>query len=158
MRTATRITVFIGEGFAGFAWSTKNHQLVVAAVSQAYEGLIVGAQCSGRSYEGLYYSIDSGATWSLAQITDGNGQVVQGPLDAFARPDGNAATSVVWNPVRNLFIAAVRYHGYYQSTDGAHWTRLAAQPGAGLTDRACVPRGPFPPVPPPVPSIAGPWR
>jgi hypothetical protein len=40
-----------------------------------------------------------------------NGDDVQGPRDAFAYPDGNAATSVVWNPVRGIFIAAVRYHG-----------------------------------------------
>ncbi len=49
--------------------------------------------------------------------------------DSFALPDGNAATSVVWNPVRKLFITAVRYHGYYQSADGITWTRLANQPG-----------------------------
>ncbi len=71
------------------------------------------------NYEGLYYSADSGATWNLATITDGTGNDVQGPADPFARPDGNAATSVVWNPVRQLFLAAVRYHGYYQS-DGWH--------------------------------------
>ena len=131
---------FVGEGFAGFAWSTVNPQVVVAGVSQAYEGLLARAQRSGRSYEGLYYSIDSGATWSLAQITDANGLDVQGPSDAFTSPDGNAATSVVWNGVRNVFIAAVRYHGYYQSTDGAHWTRLASQPGAGLTTAMCPTR------------------
>ena len=50
---------------------------------------------------------------------------VQGPDDPFAEPDGNAATSVVWNPVRQVFVAAVRFHGYYQSTDGVTWTRLA---------------------------------
>jgi hypothetical protein len=122
---------FVGEGFAGFAWSTVTPNLVVAAVSQAYEGVLVGATSDGRSYQGLYFSNDSGATWSLAQITDLNGLDVQGPMDAFATPDGNAATSVVWNPIRRIFIAAVRYHGYYQSSDGAHWTRLAAQPGAG---------------------------
>ena len=48
---------------------------------------------------------------------------MQGPSDAFAALDGNAATSVVWNPVRKLFVAAMRYHGYYQSTDGMTWTR-----------------------------------
>ncbi len=131
IQAATSKFNFLGEGFAGFAWSTVNPQLVVAAVSQAWEGVLVGAQRSQQSYEGLYYSTDSGATWSLAQITDLNGQDVQGPLDAFTNPDGNAATSVVWNPFRGLFIAAVRFHGYYQSTDGAHWTRLAAQPGCG---------------------------
>jgi hypothetical protein len=62
---------------------------------------------------------------------------VQGPNDTFAKPDGNAVTSVVWNPIRSLFVAAVRYHGYYQSSDGATWTRLDAQPGTGLTSGAC---------------------
>lgn len=129
---------FAGEGIAGFAWSTVNPQLVVVAVSQAYGGSIENAEITGASYEGLYYSTDAGATWSLATITDGAGADVQGPNDKFAEPDGNAATSVVWNPVRQLFIAAVRYHGYYQSAEGVTWTRLAAQPGAGLTAQACL--------------------
>ena len=128
---------FVGEGFAGFAWSTVNPQLVVAAVSQAYEGTLVNADRADSSYEGLYYSSDSGATWHLATITDGSGGDVQGPLDPSPAPDGNAATAVVWNPVRQLFVAAVRYHGYYQSTDGITWTRMAAQPGAGLTTQMC---------------------
>jgi len=128
---------FAGEGFAGFAWSTVNPQVVVAAVSQAFEGTLVDAELASLSYEGLYYSADSGATWHLATITDGGGNDVQGPRDAFVSPDGNAATAVVWNPVRQLFIAAVRYHGYYQSADGVAWTRMTAQPGAGLTAPMC---------------------
>ncbi len=128
---------FLGEGFAGFAWSTVNSQLVVAAVSQAYEGDLVDATVAHASMQGLYYSQDSGATWHLATITDASGQDVQGPLDLFAQPDGNGATAVVWNPVRRLFIAAVRYHGYYQSADGVTWTRMAAQPGTGLTATMC---------------------
>ena len=128
---------FAGEGFAGFAWSTVTPQLVVAAVSQAYEGTLVDAERSGVSYEGLYYSSDSGATWHLATITDGSGSDVQGPTDAVALPDGNAATAVVWNPVRKVFVAAVRYHGYYQSADGVTWTRMMAQPGTGLTAQKC---------------------
>jgi hypothetical protein len=123
---------FLGEGFSGFAWSTVNPQLVVAAVSQAYEGTLVNAVWPTVSYQGLYYSTDSGASWHLATLSDGNGMDLQGPLDAFAAPDGNAATSVVWNPVRHLFVAAVRFHGYYQSTDGVTWTRVAAQPGSNL--------------------------
>jgi hypothetical protein len=128
---------FVGEGFAGFAWSTVNPELVVAAVSQALEGTLVNAGQAGTSYEGLYYSTDSGATWHLSTITDGAGMDVQGPNDAFTAPDGNAATSVVWNPIRRLFIAAVRYHGYYQSANGVTWTRLAAQPGSGLSTTLC---------------------
>jgi hypothetical protein len=133
---------FGGEGFAGFAWSTTNPQLVVAAVSQAYEGTLVDAQLPGVSYEGLYYSPDAGACWYLATITDAPGADVQGPNDEFTEPDGNGATSVVWNPVRQLFIAAVRFHGYYQSQDGMTWTRMAAQPGAGLNAPLC-PTNPF---------------
>jgi hypothetical protein len=129
--------VFLGEGLAGFAWSTVNPQLVVAAVSQAYEGTLVNAALPNFSYQGLYYSTDAGASWALARITDGGSSDVQGPNDTFAHPDGNAATAVVWNPVRQLFVAAVRYHGYYQSTDGITWTRLAAQPGAGLSAQFC---------------------
>jgi len=138
--TADGIYSFAGEGFVGFAWSTVNtnsvscgsnpvENVVVAAVSQAYEGTLVNATWPGASYEGLYYSTDGGQNWCLATITDGSGANVQGPNTTFALPDGNAATSVVWNPVRKLFIAAVRYHGYYQSTDGVSWMRLANQPG-----------------------------
>lgn len=128
---------FLGNGFAGFAWSTTNLQLVVAAVSQAYEGTLVNAGQPGSSYEGLYYSQDSGATWHLATITDGGGSIVQGPTAALAQPGGNAATSVVWNPVRQLFIAAVRFHGYYQSPDGVTWTRMSDQPSSALTTSLC---------------------
>jgi len=128
---------FAGEGFAGFAWSTATPQLVVAAVSQAYEGTLVNADLPRLSYEGLYYSNDSGATWNLATITDGAGADVQGPAYSFPGTDGNAATSVVWNPVRQLFVAAVQFHGYYQSADGMTFTRMTAQPGAGLTAAMC---------------------
>ncbi len=76
----------------------------------------MNADQNSSSYEGLYWSNDGGATWHLARITDLNGADVQGPFDGFVLPDGNAATSVVWNPIRQVFLAAVRYHGYYQST------------------------------------------
>jgi len=128
---------FVGDGFSGFAWSTVDAQRVVAAVSQAWEGALVNADRPKQSYEGLYYSTDGGVSWHLATITDGNGADVQGPLDRFTSPDGNAATSVVWNPVRKLFMAAVRYHGYYQSPDGITWTRMASQPASTLTTSLC---------------------
>jgi hypothetical protein len=128
---------FAGVGFAGFAWSTVNQQLVVAAVSQAYEDTLVNVNLTNQNYMGIYYSADGGMTWSLATITDGPGEDVQGPDDAYNQPNGNAATAVVWNPVRQVFVAAVRFHGYYQSADGITWTRMAAQPGAGLTTAAC---------------------
>ncbi|HMG86399.1 MAG TPA: choice-of-anchor D domain-containing protein [Terracidiphilus sp.] len=135
--TANAQLSFQGEGFAGFAWSAVNPQLVVAAVSEAYEGTLVSAELSGVSCAGLYYSTDAGASWSLATITDSPGQDPQGPQDMFASPNGNSATAVVWNPIRQIFIAAVRFHGYYQSSDGITWTRMTAQPGVSLTTRMC---------------------
>jgi hypothetical protein len=128
---------FIGEGFAGFAWSTKDSQTVVAAVSQSYDSFEVDAEQSGYSYAGLYYSTDSGAHWHLSTIVDPGGQDVQGPSDPFAGADGNSATAVVWNSIRKLFVAAVRFHGYYESGDGITWTRMASQPGPGLTPSMC---------------------
>ncbi|MBS1804974.1 MAG: choice-of-anchor D domain-containing protein [Acidobacteria bacterium] len=136
-QSTDQIYSFMGEGFAGFAWSTVNPQLVVAAVAQSYEGTLVNAPYKTASYAGLYYSLDAGATWWLARIMDGNGKDVQGPSASFASPNGNSATSVVWNPVRRLFIAAVRFHGYYQSADGITWTRMIAQPGVNLTTQMC---------------------
>ena len=134
---------FFGEGFAGFAWSTSSPNLVVAAVSQAWGSVLANEQLANNSYEGLYYSTDAGASWSLATISDGSSGTVQSGSGSFVSPDGTAATSVVWNPVRKLFIAAVRYHGYYSSSNGVTWTRLAdsAQPGPSaspiLTESKC---------------------
>ncbi len=127
---------FIGLGFAGFAWSTTSSGTVVAAVSQAAEGTLVNAPDTTNSVMGLYYSTDAGATWQMSTLMDGS-QIVQRPLPSNSGQGGNAATSVVWNPVRQRFYAAVRYHGYYESVDGATWTRVAQQPGSGLTTTAC---------------------
>ncbi len=128
---------FTGEAIAGFAWSTKYTQTVVVAVTQAYRGYLEDATMAGQSYEGLYYSTDGGADWYLSTIEDSSNSYIQGPAIIISQPDGNAATSVVWNPIRQLFIAAIRYHGYYSSTDGVTWTRLANQPGANFTTRNC---------------------
>ena len=136
-QTSDKRFSFEGEGFAGFAWSTTNPQLVVAAVAQSFEGTLVNAPLPGASSAGLFYSTDAGATWSLATISDAPDQDVQGPTDTFTQPNGNSATAVVWNAARGIFVAAVRFHGYYQSTDGITWTRMPNQPGAGLTTRMC---------------------
>ncbi len=133
---------FFGLAFAGFAWSTQTPNLVVAAVSQSEEGVIVGASDTQPkagetlSVMGLYYSTDAGQTWLLATITDGPGRVVQSSLVPIGG-GGSAATAVVWNPVRKRFYAAVRFHGYYESLDGVTWTRLANQPGIGMTTTEC---------------------
>ena len=129
---------FRGAGFAGFAWSTTTANLVVAAVSQSLEGLLVNTGFAASAEMGLYYSTDAGQTWHLSTITDGTNKVVQSSSQNSA-PPGNAATSVVWNPKHNLFLAAVRFHGYYSSPDGVTWTRLASQPGSGLSTTVCPP-------------------
>lgn len=129
---------FTGLGFAGIAWSTTNTSTVVAAVSDAVEGLLANAEDGTYSTRGLYFSTDAGLTWQMATIRD-QGQVVQTPKPVGGNQGGNAATAVVWNPVRQRFYAAVRYHGYYESSDGSVWTRLVIQPGTGLTASACPP-------------------
>ncbi|WP_128912516.1 beta strand repeat-containing protein [Granulicella sibirica] len=126
---------FTGLGAAGFAWSTATSGLVVAAMSQSREGLLENDPAS-NSVLGLYYSTDAGATWELSTVMDGS-QIVQSPLVLGDDGNGSAATSVVWNPIRQEFLAAIRYHGYYSSPDGATWTRLDRQPGSGLTSVAC---------------------
>ncbi len=128
---------FIGNGFAGFAWSSVNTSLVVAAMAQSAEGLLVNAGSTQSSMEvGLYYSTDAGQTWFLGVIEDDSTHIIQSPNVA-GSPPGNSVTSVVWNPVRQRFYAAVRFHGYYESLDGITWTRLANQPGSSLTALAC---------------------
>ncbi len=127
---------FVGLGFAAFAWNTLSPNVAVAAVSDAAEGELVNAPSATQSVPGLYYSNDAGVTWQMATIKDGN-QIVQRPQSTGLNSGGNAATAVVWNAMRQRFYAAVRYHGYYESTDGAAWTRLAVQPGTGLTASAC---------------------
>ena len=124
---------FVGLGVAGFAWSSVTPGLVVAAMSQAAEGTLVNAADTTSSVMGIYYSNDAGATWQMATIADGS-QFVQRPFNGYP---GNAVTAVVWNAVRQRFYAAVRAHGYYESLDGIIWTRLAVQPGTGLTLVAC---------------------
>jgi len=129
---------FLGLGFSGFAWSSTSPDTVVAAVSQATEGALVNAPDTANSVMGLYYSTDAGVTWQMATIMDGN-QTVQHPQTSGLDHGGNAVTSVVWNPIRQRFYAVVRYHGYYESPDGATWTRLVHQPGSGLTTTDCPP-------------------
>jgi Transmembrane protein 131-like N-terminal len=128
--------LFSGLGFAGFAWSSTTAGTVVAAVSQAAEGALVNAPDVANSVMGLYYSTDAGVTWHMSTIMDGS-VTVQTPLPSGGDLGGRAATAVVWNPVRQRFYAAIRYHGYYESADGVTWTRLTHQPGTGLNTTAC---------------------
>lgn len=127
---------FFGEGFAGFAWSTSAANVVVAAVSSAAEASLTGSSRHSGGVRGLFYSTDAGATWHTSTLMDG-GVVLQSSATDFSAFEGNAATAVVWNPVRQRFYAAVRFHGFYESADGVTFTRLVNQPGAALSAAAC---------------------
>ncbi len=126
---------FIGLATAGIAFSTATPTLVVAAFSTSTQGAIVGAS-TVDSFPGLYFSNDAGQTWQMATIEDAT-TIVQTPQPLGTGEIGNAVTSVVWDPVRAMFYAAVRSHGYYSSPNGVTWTRLTTQPGTNLTTANC---------------------
>jgi len=114
---------FSGEGFAGFAWGTANPQLVVAAVSQAYEG--TPGECAPAQPElpGLVLLL---RRWRHLESGHHHGRRradVQGPNDPFVGVDGNAATSVVWNPARQLL--------WRRFATTAITSRRTASPGRG---------------------------
>src|SRR5262249_46014750 len=127
---AARTHPFAGVGFSQIALSSINPSLVVAATAGASQGLIDGLENPALSNLGLYYSTNAGQTWNYASITD-NGTSI-----------GAASVSaVVFNPAFNnnggAFFAAVRFHGFYVSSDGLTWSRLSQQPGFLLSSSAC---------------------
>ncbi len=127
---------FFGEAFSGFAWSTTAPNTVVAAVTTApgaYQANAGYAGTGDSSASGLYYSVDAGQTWQLATVQDGLNQALQAP----GRKAGVMALAVVWNPIRQIFVAALRNHGFYMSQDGVAWSRLQNQPGSALNIQVC---------------------
>src|ERR1700685_67181 len=124
---------FSGLGGARMAFSTSTTSTVVSAMGNANDGAVIGT-ASVNTLPGLYTSIDTGQHWTYDALLDPGSQ----PTDAMS------ATSVVYNAAANsgqgVFLAAVRYHGFYSSPDGVNWTRLANQPGNGsLATSACPP-------------------
>jgi hypothetical protein len=119
---------FAGMGFSKIAFSSNSSNLAVAATAGASEGIIEGLANPLTANLGLYYSSDSGDSWTYANVSDGGVAAAPG-----------SATSVVYNASAGEFFAALRYHGFYSSVDGVNWSRLANQPGGGLTTTACPP-------------------
>src|SRR5580704_3552738 len=117
---------FAGMAFSKIAFSSITPSIAVAAAAGASEGIIEGLAIPLTANLGLYYSGDSGASWTFATVSDGGTTTAPG-----------SATSVVYNAGAGLFFAALRYHGFYSSPDSINWTRLATQPGGGLTTAAC---------------------
>lgn len=123
---ATGTRSFAGMAFSRVAFSTSNPNLVVAATAGASQGILDGLAGLLTGNLGLYYSNDGGVTWNYASMQDGSNATAPG-----------SATGVVFNDITGQFFAALRYHGFYSSNDGIHWTRLLTQPGSGLTTAAC---------------------
>jgi hypothetical protein len=117
---------FAGMGFSKIAFSSNSPILAVAATAGTPEGIIDGLENPLTANLGLYYSADCGGSWTFANVSDGGLAVAPG-----------SATSVVYNAGAGQFFAALRYHGFYSSGDGASWSRLPNQPGGGLTTSAC---------------------
>ena len=61
---------FQGIAFSKIAFSTASPNLAVAASANAQEGVIEGLATQGTSNLGLYYSTDSGVSWTYATVQD----------------------------------------------------------------------------------------
>jgi large repetitive protein len=122
--TGTRL--FAGMAFSKIAFSTISPTLVVAATAGASEGIVEGLANPLTANLGLYYSTDGGLSWTYANVQDGSTSTAAG-----------SATAVMFDAAAGQFFAALRYHGIYSSADGINWSRLANQPGVGLTTAAC---------------------
>ena len=120
---------FSGLGGTRMAFSTATGQTntVVSAMATTSEGVIDGA-VTANTTRGLYTSLDAGLSWTYNALVDPGGAT-----------DATSATSIVYNVGAGLFFAAIRYHGFYSSPDGTHWTRLAVQPGGALLSTAACP-------------------
>lgn len=119
---------FSGLGGTRMAFSAAANQagLVVSAMATSSEGVVSGKVTSSTK-PGLYTSTDAGLSWAYDVLSDGT-----------ASADATSATSVVYDSTAGRFLAAVRYHGFYSSSDGVTWTRLTNQPGGSvLSVTAC---------------------
>jgi hypothetical protein len=120
---------FAGMGFSKIAFSTVAPNLVAAATAATSEGIVEGLENPVTANLGIYASTDSGNTWNYAYVSDAGTVISPGSV-----------TSVFYNSVAGNFYAAVRHHGFYSSSDGLHWSRLANQPGNALNPSACPPQ------------------
>ena len=121
---------FSGLGGTRMAFSTANTGTVVSAMATTSEGMVDGS-VTANTIRGLYTSTDAGQHWTYNALLDPGNQ----PNDA------TSSTSVTYNATAGLFFGAIRYHGFYSSPDGTHWTRLANQPGGGVLNTiACPPQ------------------
>jgi hypothetical protein len=98
---------FSGLGGTRMAFSTANTSIVVSAMATTSEGMVDGSVTSNTT-RGLYTSTDAGVTWNYNALLDPGNQST----------DATSSPSVAYNATAGLFFAAVRYHGFYSSSDG----------------------------------------
>jgi hypothetical protein len=123
---ASGLHPFAGLGFSQIAFGSANTTLVVAGAGSASEGIIEGLETPLAANRGLYYSTDVGVSWHSATATDSGASISPASV-----------TSVVYNTAAGKFFAVLRFHGFYSSSDGVNWTRLATQPGNGPSAAVC---------------------
>jgi hypothetical protein len=114
-----------GWGIKKIVFSPDTAGLVVAAVSSSTLASGLGFPTLSQGL-GIIYSTDAGVSWQNANVTDGGVKIAS-----------VSATDIQYNAAAHKWFAAVRYHGVYSSTDGVNWSRLAAQPIAGLSSVNC---------------------
>jgi hypothetical protein len=117
---------FAGLSFSRIAFNSNSPNVVVAAASASAMGIGEGLENPATANRGLYSSSDGGVNWTYATVQDSATTIA---------PD--SAIAVAYNAAAGKFFAAVRYHGFYSSTDGTNWVRIPGQPGAGLPATAC---------------------
>jgi large repetitive protein len=115
-----------GIAFSSVVFSTDNPSLVVAGAGASGIGFENKIETVTDERFGIFYSTDAGQNWTRATFLDGA---------TLVKPW--SVSSVVYNSAEHLFYAAVGFQGIYSSSDGATWSRLASQPGAGLTMSNC---------------------
>jgi hypothetical protein len=106
--------------------------IVVAGFGSSAPGEFEGGDTGFPTTHGIYYSLDSGATWHLADVRDPGG----------AATVPSSARAVIFDAVNQTFYASIRRHGIYSSTNGINWSRLSNQPdstGTGLNNPTSCP-------------------
>ena len=115
-----------GVAFSSVVFSADNPNLVVVGAGASGVGFGDRIETATDGRFGIFYSTDAGQTWTSGVFQDGSIPVAPWSV-----------SSIVYNPIEHLFYASVGFQGFFSSADGATWTRLASQPGVGLSLSNC---------------------
>jgi hypothetical protein len=109
-------TKMAGLGFSHIVFNKDNPNNIVATTIGTGVSVGLGA-LTGNYVRGVFYSTDAGVSWHSVNVAEG-GTTFQA-----------STNGLVYNATEHKFFAAMRYHGFYSSPDGATWTRTSTQPG-----------------------------